>query len=119
MKLRQIFLAKITRYNRGHLHGSINMPSDQTFLESDELSPSESANILMASKGKIIIVVGGRANNCPKVWGILHLSPGQLLLCGNIRFYVQYEDCPPMTNCINTTMHDFINLKIILLKYNK
>lgn len=53
-------------YDRGHVEGSINMPSNQTFLESDELSPGESSNTLVASKGKIVIVVGGRANNCPK-----------------------------------------------------
>ena len=55
------------RYNRGHLPGSINMPSNQTFSESNELVPCDAATTLKASKAKIIIVLGGRANNCPKV----------------------------------------------------
>ena len=50
------------------------MPSNQTFLETDELSPGENSNTLVASKGKIIMVVGGRANNCPKVCVNLKMS---------------------------------------------
>ncbi|CAB3989965.1 TBC domain-containing kinase, partial [Paramuricea clavata] len=53
-------------YNRGHLSGSINMPSNQTFSDDNELVPCDSATTLQAAKGKIIIVLGGRANNCPK-----------------------------------------------------
>jgi 3-mercaptopyruvate sulfurtransferase SseA len=55
------------RYNRGHFPGSINMPSNQTFSEDNELVVCDSATTLQASKGKIVIVLGGRANNCPKV----------------------------------------------------
>lgn len=54
-------------YHKGHLPGSINMPSNQTFSENGTLIPGENSNTLQVSKGKIIIVVGGRANNCPKV----------------------------------------------------
>ncbi|XP_046853443.1 TBC domain-containing protein kinase-like protein isoform X2 [Xenia sp. Carnegie-2017] len=53
-------------YQKGHLPGSINMPSNQTFSENGTLIPGENSNTLQVSKGKIIIVVGGRANNCPK-----------------------------------------------------
>ena len=62
-------------FNRGHLHGSINIPyNNQTFLETGELSPSENANVLVDSKGKIIVVVGGKANNkWPKVNIVKHL----------------------------------------------
>jgi hypothetical protein len=43
------------------------MPSNQTFSDDNELVPCDSATTLQAAKGKIIIVLGGRANNCPKV----------------------------------------------------
>lgn len=43
------------------------MPWNQTFSEDNKLVPCESATILQASKGKIIIVLGARSNNCPKV----------------------------------------------------
>ena len=43
------------------------MPSNQTFSEDNELVPCDSVTTLQAAKGKIIIILGGRANNCPKV----------------------------------------------------
>jgi hypothetical protein len=43
------------------------MPSTQAFSEDNELVPCDTATTLQAAKGKIIIVLGGRANNCSKV----------------------------------------------------
>lgn len=61
------------------------MPSNQTFSEDNQLVPSDSVTMLQTSKGKIIIVIGGRGNSCPKVL-IFAFSLNAFVLIANLPF---------------------------------
>jgi len=51
----------------GQIPESVNIPYNQAFLEEGGLAPSPAANTLNSFKGRIIIVVGNRANYPAKV----------------------------------------------------
>ncbi|XP_074619505.1 TBC domain-containing protein kinase-like protein [Acropora palmata] len=51
----------------GQIPESINIPYNQAFLEEGGLAPSAAANTLNSFKGRVIIVVGSRANYPAKV----------------------------------------------------
>lgn len=51
----------------GQLPESVNIPYNQAFLEEGGLAPSASASTLNSFKGRIIVVVGNRANYPAKV----------------------------------------------------
>lgn len=55
------------RFVCGQIPESVNIPYNQAFLEEGGLAPSPTANTLNSFKGRVIIVVGGRANYPAKV----------------------------------------------------
>ena len=56
-----------SRFACGQIPESINIPYNQAFLEEGGLAPSAAANTLNSFKGRVIIVVGSRANYPAKV----------------------------------------------------
>ena len=67
------------RFSCGQLADSVNIPYNQAFLEEGGLAPSNAANVVNSFKGRVIVVVGNRANYPAKVClqvlhGFLYIS---------------------------------------------
>ena len=55
------------RFSCGQVADSVNIPYNQAFLEEGGLAPSNAANVVNSFKGRVIVVVGNRANYPAKV----------------------------------------------------
>lgn len=54
-------------FSCGQVADSVNIPYNQAFLEEGGLAPSNAANVVNSFKGRVIVVVGNRANYPAKV----------------------------------------------------